>query len=149
MAEHSRCQPGRPGPQGLGQVGSPGFAPFQRAKSCTSSLSGSMPSPAAHVFEPLVRELAVAREAAHAEVHAAVAGRIRVLRGDETLDHRDHVVDVLGGARLVGRAEALQPRDVLREGADLALGERRRREALLRRALDDLVVDVGEVADEA
>ncbi len=32
MAEHSICQPGRPGPQGLSQAGSPGLAPFQRAK---------------------------------------------------------------------------------------------------------------------
>ncbi len=33
IAEHSICQPGRPGPQGLSQAGSPGFDPFQRAKS--------------------------------------------------------------------------------------------------------------------
>ena len=33
IAEHSMCQPGRPGPQGLGQDGSPGFAAFQSAKS--------------------------------------------------------------------------------------------------------------------
>ena len=39
IAEHSMCQPGRPGPQGLSQCGSPGFAPFQRAKSRGSSFS--------------------------------------------------------------------------------------------------------------
>ena len=33
IAEHSICQPGRPGPQGLSQVGSPGFEPFQSTKS--------------------------------------------------------------------------------------------------------------------
>ncbi len=33
MALHSMCQPGRPGPQGESQVGSPGLADFQRAKS--------------------------------------------------------------------------------------------------------------------
>ncbi len=33
MAEHSMCQPGRPGPQGLSHLGSPGLAPFQRTKS--------------------------------------------------------------------------------------------------------------------
>ena len=33
MAEHSMCQPGRPGPQGLSHAGSPGLAPFHRAKS--------------------------------------------------------------------------------------------------------------------
>ena len=33
MALHSMCQPGRPGPQGDPQVGSPGLADFHRAKS--------------------------------------------------------------------------------------------------------------------
>ncbi len=33
MAEHSMCQPGRPGPQGEGQAGSPGFEAFHSAKS--------------------------------------------------------------------------------------------------------------------
>jgi hypothetical protein len=33
MAEHSMCHPGRPGPQGESQNGSPARAAFQRAKS--------------------------------------------------------------------------------------------------------------------
>src|SRR3990167_6700656 len=33
IAEHSICQPGRPGPQGLSQKGSPGLLLFQSAKS--------------------------------------------------------------------------------------------------------------------
>lgn len=33
MTEHSMCQPGRPGPHGEGQAGSPGFERFQSAKS--------------------------------------------------------------------------------------------------------------------
>ena len=41
IAEHSMCQPGRPGPQGESQVGSPGFAAFQRTKSLMSSFSYS------------------------------------------------------------------------------------------------------------
>ena len=41
MAEHSRCQPGRPGPHGVGQDGSPGLAPFQSAKSSGSRLGRS------------------------------------------------------------------------------------------------------------
>ena len=48
MAEHSMCQPGRPGPQGLSHAGSPGFAPFQRAKSPGLRFSddGSIRAPA-------------------------------------------------------------------------------------------------------
>ena len=38
IAEHSMCQPGRPSPMGVDQLGSPGLAPFQTAKSRTSSL---------------------------------------------------------------------------------------------------------------
>ena len=41
IATHSMCHPGRPGPQGLSQVGSPGFAAFHRAKSKGSCLSSS------------------------------------------------------------------------------------------------------------
>ena len=33
MTEHSICHPGRPGPQGDGQEGSPGLDAFHRAKS--------------------------------------------------------------------------------------------------------------------
>ena len=33
MTEHSMCQPGRPGPHGEGQEGSPDLDAFQRAKS--------------------------------------------------------------------------------------------------------------------
>ena len=38
MAEHSMCQPGRPSPTDVDQLGSPARGPFQSAKSRTSSL---------------------------------------------------------------------------------------------------------------
>ncbi len=41
MAEHSMCQPGRPGPHGLGQDGSPGLAAFHSAKSRGSRFRSS------------------------------------------------------------------------------------------------------------
>ena len=41
IAEHSRCQPGRPGPHGVGQLGSPGLAAFHRAKSGSSPVISS------------------------------------------------------------------------------------------------------------
>ncbi len=50
IAEHSMCQPGRPEPHGEGHdalAGSPGFAPFQRAKSRTSRLARGSASAAA------------------------------------------------------------------------------------------------------
>lgn len=45
MAEHSRCQPGRPRPQGVSQSGSPGLVAFHIAKSRGSRLP-VMPSSA-------------------------------------------------------------------------------------------------------
>jgi hypothetical protein len=44
IAEHSRCQPGRPRPHGVSQLGSPGLAAFHMAKSRGSRLPVS-PSP--------------------------------------------------------------------------------------------------------
>ena len=49
IAEHSRCQPGRPGPHGVSQDGSPGLAPFQSAKSRGSRLWLSSTSSAARM----------------------------------------------------------------------------------------------------
>ena len=46
MAEHSRCHPGRPAPQGVGHEGSPGFAAFHKAKSRGSLLYVSSASAA-------------------------------------------------------------------------------------------------------
>ena len=44
IAEHSMCQPGRPGPIAVSHDGSPGFGPFQRAKSRMSSFAYSSAS---------------------------------------------------------------------------------------------------------
>ncbi len=44
IAEHSMCQPGRPVPSAVSHAGSPGLAPFQSAKSRTSSLPYSSAS---------------------------------------------------------------------------------------------------------
>ena len=48
MATHSVCQPGRPGPHGDSQVGSPGRAFFHRTKSSGERFSspGSTRAPA-------------------------------------------------------------------------------------------------------
>ena len=101
-----------------------------------------------HVVEPAVRQLPVCGEAPHAKIDAPAGDRVGEARADQPLDQRQHRGNVLGGARLVRRRQAAEPRDVLPEGADLALGELGCRDADLRRAPDDLVVDVGEVTDE-
>ncbi len=45
IAEHSRCQPGRPLPHGVSQYGSPGLARFHNAKSTGSRLPSTSDSP--------------------------------------------------------------------------------------------------------
>ena len=65
----------------------------------------------------------------------------------ELLDERDHLLDVFGGARLYTRRQAAERRGIgveLRRGL---LGQFADRDALLRGARVDLVVDVGDVAD--
>jgi hypothetical protein len=104
------------------------------------------PGPCAQVVDFLAGELSVLREFPHRVHDIAVARDVRVALVDQGLRHRDDGVDEFGGARFeVGR---LQPesRAVLVHGGGetpcqigpiLAVGGR---------ALDDLVVDVGDVA---
>jgi hypothetical protein len=66
---------------------------------------------------------------------------------DQTLDQRPHLGDVLGRARLDGRLEHAERRDVGVELRERALGDVADRHAALGRAGVDLVVDVGDVAD--
>ena len=102
----------------------------------------------AQVREPLAGEPAVRLELRDRVVDVAVVGGVRVALVDEPLHHRDDLRDVLGRARLVVAERHAERRAVLVVGADEALGQRLHRLAVLLRALDDLVVDVGDVADE-
>ncbi len=81
-----------------------------------------------------------------------ILGDIGDAAGDQPLDHRPHRVDILGGARLVGRGQAAERGDVL---VKLPLGRfRHPGDRLVEResgkvaggARVDLVVDVGDVA---
>ena len=82
-----------------------------------------------------------------------ILGDIGDAAGDQPLDHRAHGPDILGGARLVGRRERAERRNVL---VELALGRlrhfgdrlvQRRGRVVAPGARIDLVVDVGDVAD--
>ena len=97
MAEHSICQPGRPGPQGLSQAGSPGLEPFQRAKSPGCRLiDGRLdPGPGLEGLGVPVAELAVLGGPGHVEVDVAARGVGEPLV-DQALRHRHDLGDVLG-----------------------------------------------------
>ena len=67
------CQPGRPGPQGLAQDGSPGLADFHRAKSAACPFAiGHAAAFALHGFDAAVAQLAVVWVLAHFEIHVAL-----------------------------------------------------------------------------
>ncbi len=103
-----------------------------------------------HVIERLPGELAVCRPGLDVEVDVAraVCGGIRVALVDQGVHELDHLGDVTGGAGLIGgredaeRIEGRGGRALVGVGDDVPGGARRRR-------LDeDLVVDIGDIADQ-
>ena len=127
IAEHSMCQPGRPGPNGEGQDGSPGFSPFQSTKSLTSSFSYSSSatrSPRRICAEVDLREPSVAGKRRDPEIDGTVR-LVGVPALPQPLDQRDHLGDVLGGARVALGLLDVERRDVAEEGLDV-----RRREVV-------------------
>jgi len=104
--------------------------------------------PGLHLVEASARELAVAGLLLHIVVDP-VGGGVGAAGGDQFADVAHHLGDVLRAARLVGDGADVQlgqPAVVLR---DDAFGDRLPGLAGLAAAVDDLVVDVGDVVDEA
>jgi hypothetical protein len=92
MAEHSMCQPGRPGmliPLGEGHDGSPGglhsASPSRRACGCYIHARARL-----KLAEGPVRELAVVGHRWHVEEHVALSHRTPF--GHERLDQRLHLL---------------------------------------------------------
>jgi hypothetical protein len=99
------------------------------------------------VVDTVAGQLAVVRQAQHIEIHVAVRG-IGMVLVDQPLYELDHLGDVSGGAgfgrrrqhtqRVIGRGER-----ALERGSPLPP-----RPAGVGGLVEDLVVDVGDVADE-
>ena len=145
------CQPGRPGvlmPQGDGQDGSPRLRRLPQHEIHRVALVGRDIDAGArdHLVERAIGQLAVVLHRRHAEQHVLL-GDIGVAGRDQPLDQRLHLLDVLGRARLDGRRQAAERRDVLLEVLVGLFGQVADRDAALGRARVDLVVDVGDVAD--
>ena len=103
-----------------------------------------------HLGDALPRELAVRRPRHHVEVDVAgaVTRRVGVAALDQPLDERQHLRDVPGGQRLVGRRQHVEGVVRRRQRARHVVGEVEPGPALLGGLHQDLVVDVGDVADE-
>jgi len=104
------------------------------------------PRPGLHVVEVAVGELAVPGKAVD-RIIDVVARLVGHALGDQFGDEADHLGDVLGGLRFqVGSVDA-ESVHVDIELVDEAIGEFCGGGVLFGRPVDDLVVDVGEVAD--
>ena len=98
-----------------------------------------------HVFQFATGELAVVGHGFHRKQHLAV-GLVGVALFHQGLDHGDHFADVVGGLGNDARGFRIQRRHVFGEGSGETLGEYADVFAIFRRGLDDLVINVGDIA---
>ena len=98
-----------------------------------------------HLVTRAPRQSAVVRKRRHVEQHVALGG-IGVTALDQSRDHREHARDVPGRERLHRGPKHVQRIHVLLIGARELGRDRLGREAALGRRLNDLVLDVGDVA---
>ncbi len=109
-------------------------------------LAGSDAGAGPHFVHVALGQFEVAGELLHREVDVA-AGGIGHPPGDEALDDGDDLGDVLGGLGLATRQIEAESGHILVEGADEFLGQGVTVDPPLVGPVDDLVVDVGVVAD--
>ena len=142
------CHPGRPGPQGLSQAGSPGWAPFHRVKSmgCSLRLSTSTLAPAIIPSKVRAAQFAVSLAAGHPEEHVgvhlvcvALVHQVRYGAGDGA--------DLFGGPGIHVGPLHVQSVHGPEELFDIPIGQFVDGYILLLGPLDQLVVHVGEVLD--
>ena len=144
------CQPGRPGPHGDGHSGSPGFAAFHSAKSSGLRFSSSTSTRARafeEVFGATVRERAVVGQRRDLEVDALALDHVRAARGDQLGDQLLHLLDEVGRVRHVVGPQHVEPVELLPVGRLVGARELAFGRAPLVGPADDLVLDVGDVAD--
>ncbi len=144
------CQPGRPWaprrfPRRLAGLGR---FPQHEIERIAFGLVDLDARAGAQVREALAREPAVRLELRHRVIHIAIVGRVGVSLVDECLHHGNDLRHVLRRTRLAVGTRDSERLAIFLVGPDEALGQRRHRLAVFLRAVDDLVVDVGDVAHE-
>ncbi len=148
IAEHSMCQPGRPGPIAVSHDGSPGFGRLPQREVADVVLAvfvGLDPLPDPEALGIEAGQDAVGRPRRDPEEDRAVVGPVGVAAFEQRLDEGHDLVDVAGRARQDIRGRHPERRRVGQEGGHVPLGEGVGRLAGRGRAADDLVVDVGDV----
>ena len=100
------------------------------------------------IVDSLARQPPVVRKLPHRVHHVAVRGDVGETFVDQRLRHRDDGAYEIGGARLQIRFLQAQRDAILVHRRGVPCGELAPILAVLRGPLDDLVVDIGDVADE-
>ena len=100
------------------------------------------------IVEVLVGEQAVIGHRFDAEIHPVV-GDVGAVTGDQLADHRHHLVDPFGGMRHIGRPGHAEIAHRLEPHRFALLSDLLPRPVLTVGTVDDLVVDIGDVAGEA
>ena len=98
------------------------------------------------VVQRFARQLAITRKLAHRKIHITVAGPIGQALAFELADQAEHLPDIVGRARLMGRPLNPHCTDVPVHRRDHLVGQRANRDAALKRTPDDLVIDVSDIA---
>ena len=100
----------------------------------------------AQVIQRFARQLAIAGELAHCKIHVATGRLVGQALDLQPVDQVQHLGHVFGGARLHRRRLNAQPANVGAHDLNHFISERTDGDVALKRPLDDLVVNVGDVA---
>ena len=101
-----------------------------------------------HLVQLAARQFAVARLLLDGVVHA-ISRDIGAIFGDQITDVFDHLRNVVRAFRMIGDGGYVQPLEISEVLRGVALGNRQPRLAGGDAAIDDLVIDVGDVVDQA
>ncbi len=129
-----------------GRLAGPGRFP-QREVACIPLARAARIVGRAHLVQLLAGQLAVTGIGTDVEVHVAVS-RVGVPALDQPPDHRDHLGHVASGPRLDVRRQAAERVVRIAERPHVPLGHGPPRHILPLGHLQDLVVDIGDVAAE-
>ena len=99
-----------------------------------------------HLLARAARQLAIVGRGRDRKQHMPFGG-IGMACSDQALDHRDHLRDVFGRARLDTGRQRPERRHIGMEIGGRARRQRGDRLVVLARRVDDLVFDIGDVAD--
>ena len=154
LTRHGRAfdvPPGSPRPKGAGPFGFFGLLRFgalpqHKVQRVLLAVEHGDTLAGMQLVQRLARELAVARKFAHRKIHITIGHPVSQALAFELTNQAGHLRHKVGGTRFVLGPLDAQRIGVLVQGVNHALGQGPQGLAVVHRALDDFVVDVGDVA---